>query len=592
MSKGLVDLCIESATKNSSTIDKWRRQRRTLERMPPHLAQALLRRLLDRRLVSPSLLEVFQYCIEEIDLKGETPVDAEWMAYLGAFRYLRMLNVADCRGINSSALWAITGMNSLKELDLSRCVKFTDTGVAHLLSISNLEKLHLSETGLTANGVAHLSLLKKLSVLDLGGLPVTDMALRSLQVLTKLEYLDLWGSKVTDEGVTVLKLFPKLSYLNLAWTSVTKLPNLPSLTCLNMSKCTIHSIFKGESDIKTLKLEKLLVPGATFSKIHDAFSFIELTGLRFLDMSNSSVDDFWFLSKLEALVHLDLSFSKIGDDSLKLIARVGGNVKVLNLSNTRVSSAGIGTIVGNVPNIEILLLSHTDINDLALPYIGLMPSLRAVDFSNTKIKGLTDFAQHESDQVPSLTALQNLRHLERLNLEETQLKDEALWPLSSLHGLHTLSLKSNFLTDISLATLSSLSGLKFLALRGAVLTNSGLDSFNTPPLLEILDLRDCWLLTEQAISMFCQNHPKIEVRHEQAKNYFNDHSSAIRGNVKNSHRKSKRTKMPLVRSRLQKEGFVDERLKYSRQELLELQFSPLSRVTLHNHNVLPKMLTE
>ncbi|MCL7029420.1 hypothetical protein MKW94_009471, partial [Papaver nudicaule] len=49
---------------------------------------------------------VFQYSVEEIDLKNEN-VDAEWMAYIGGFVSLRTLNLADCRAINSSALWPI-----------------------------------------------------------------------------------------------------------------------------------------------------------------------------------------------------------------------------------------------------------------------------------------------------------------------------------------------------------------------------------------------------------------------------------------------------------------------------------------------------
>lgn len=74
-------------------------------------------------------------------------------------------------------------MATLKEVDLSRCVKVTDAGIRHLLSISTLEKLRVSETGLTADGIALLASLLNLSVLDLGGLPVTDKALNSLQVL-------------------------------------------------------------------------------------------------------------------------------------------------------------------------------------------------------------------------------------------------------------------------------------------------------------------------------------------------------------------------------------------------------------------------
>ncbi|XVF12981.1 hypothetical protein REPUB_Repub08aG0167200 [Reevesia pubescens] len=152
---------------------------------------------------------VFKYSVEDIDFRGENCVDAEWMAYLGAFRYLRSLNLADCHRINNSAIWSLVGMTGLKEVDLSRCMKVSDPGVRHLISISTLEKLWISETGITANGVVLLSSLKNLSVLDLGGLPVTDTTLDSLQALTKLQYLDLWGSKISNKGALVLQRFPK-----------------------------------------------------------------------------------------------------------------------------------------------------------------------------------------------------------------------------------------------------------------------------------------------------------------------------------------------------------------------------------------------
>lgn len=53
----LVSMCIEAATESAAAVETWRRQRRTLERMPSHLADALLHRLLRRRLLFPSLLE-------------------------------------------------------------------------------------------------------------------------------------------------------------------------------------------------------------------------------------------------------------------------------------------------------------------------------------------------------------------------------------------------------------------------------------------------------------------------------------------------------------------------------------------------------
>lgn len=74
-------------------------------------------------------------------------------------------------------------MDNLKELHLSRCSKISDSGIKHIISIQSLEKLHISEIGLTSAGVNLLSSLCNLDLLDLGGIPVTDEALLSLQVL-------------------------------------------------------------------------------------------------------------------------------------------------------------------------------------------------------------------------------------------------------------------------------------------------------------------------------------------------------------------------------------------------------------------------
>jgi len=55
------------------------------------------------------LCRVFQRCVEEVDLRGEANVDAEWVAYLGGFCNLRSLNLAECRSLNNHALWPVSG---------------------------------------------------------------------------------------------------------------------------------------------------------------------------------------------------------------------------------------------------------------------------------------------------------------------------------------------------------------------------------------------------------------------------------------------------------------------------------------------------
>jgi hypothetical protein len=80
------------------------------------------------------------------------------------------------------------GMGTLEELDLSRCSRISDAGIKHIASIDSLEKLHLSDTGLTDNGVMLISALKNLQFLDLGGIHMTDKALWSLQVYVLMMY--------------------------------------------------------------------------------------------------------------------------------------------------------------------------------------------------------------------------------------------------------------------------------------------------------------------------------------------------------------------------------------------------------------------
>lgn len=186
-------------------------------------------------------------------------------------------------------------------------------------------------------------------------------------------------------------MFPRLSFLNLAWTNVTKLPRMSSLECLNLSNCTIDSILELNED--KAPLLKLSLSGTTFVNEAEAFLFIEKSFLSFLDLSNTSFNSFIFLPEMKALENLDISSSIMRDDTIEMVACIGANLRNLNLSNTRISSAAVGILAGNLPNLEILSLSGTQIDDAAMSYISMMPSLKAIDLSNTEIKGMNPSKQ-------------------------------------------------------------------------------------------------------------------------------------------------------------------------------------------------------
>lgn len=591
MESVLINMCVDAATESRDSVEKWRRQRRSLQRLPSNLAEALLLSLLRRRLMFTSLLEVFKNTLEKIDLSGQSTVDLEWMAYLGAFPYLHSLNLAGCPRVSSSAIWPLAGTKNLKKLDLSRCPKITDAGIKHLLSIPTLEELSISQTGVSADGVSLLSSLRNLSMLDLGGLPVSDVALCSLQVLTELQYLDLWGSEVSNEGAALLEKFPKLIFLNLAWTKVTKLPVLSSIMCLNMSNCTTHSIFEGHGD--KVRLTKLILTGATIVDVSEALSYVDTSFLTLLDVSNSSLQAFNFLSCLVALEHLDLSSCPISDDFIQMIAYIGAKLKFLNLSNTRVSSAGVGVLVGRVPNLETILLSNTPTEDRAISHLCAMPSLKVINLSGTYVKGQIQQLGFGRDTVPSLAELQNLSCLEMLYIENTQLRDASLIPLSMLHKLTHLCLGGP-LTDMSLCLFSSIQNLIHLSLHDAVFTGLGLNSFKPPSNLKVLDLSGCWLLTKDDLLSFCQRNPQIEVKHElyhfvPSEQSISKHLSPSGIATKTRQSKKKERKLLILPRMLKKDDFIDQRLKYSREELLALQPSSRSLVANNEGNMIPEM---
>lgn len=215
----------------------------------------------------------------------------------------------------------------------------------------------------------------------------------------------------------------------------------------------------------------------------------------------------------------------------------------------------------------------------------------------------------ESQQISelSLVALHSLNHLKKLDLEANQLEDEVLGPLLKLQGLKELSLKGTRFTDSSLCTLSSLSNLINLSIGDTVLTNGGLNSFKPPAMLKLLDLRGCWLLTQNAILLFHNKYPQIEVRHELV------HISPVDQDASNqpspSQKGQKQQKSPksqiqskeetvigvespfLLESSCRSSNFsyshpirfnffiysdVDQRWKYSRSELLALEHSTLT----------------
>ncbi|KAK8955705.1 hypothetical protein KSP40_PGU021175 [Platanthera guangdongensis] len=577
--------CFAAARKARARVARWRRDRSSLDQLVSRAIGSRHRELATKR------LSLISSSTDSEDYRDALSVRGSMSSICICKRTLFLIQFFFYGSTLTVLFFNVLGHSRLKELDMSRCSKITDAGIKQLLSIKSLRKLEVFQTGQQDNDVAKVSHIKKMGLLDKGLIRRSDSALNSLYVLTKLEYLDIWGSEISNIGATALEKFPMLNYLNIAWTKVTRLPNLP-ITSLNISKCGIHSIVYRD-DKSIAPLSKLVATGATFFDADEVFSCLQPGCLKFLDISRSNVNSFNFAVNLQGLEHLDLSYCQLTDGLMEQVATIGENLSYLDLSNTKITSHSLSILTGCVQNLENLSLSHSLVDDASLAYISMMPCLRVVDLSCTRIRGFVYSNRENSEKMLSLSELQNLTHLVSLNLEDTKVIDEALQPLSLLTELEYLYLKSDFLTDISLHALSSLQKLRFFGFRGCVITDYGLLSYRTPPLLSVFDLRGSWLLSADAISSFRRKHEQIEVRHEHVNSLFVDENVSYGLPAPLTTTKATLSRLGTEKSSKRPSftsSFADERIKYSAEELLELKSSPGSRCTREDLDLVPGML--
>jgi hypothetical protein len=91
------------------------------------------------------------------------------------------------------------------DVNLSGSSRPTDTTLAEVGRLNQLQRLWLNDASVTDAGLPHLKGLTNLSTLGLGGAQVTDAGLAHLKGLTKLSRLGLNGTQVTDAGMSELK---------------------------------------------------------------------------------------------------------------------------------------------------------------------------------------------------------------------------------------------------------------------------------------------------------------------------------------------------------------------------------------------------
>ncbi|MDX1564461.1 MAG: c-type cytochrome domain-containing protein [Phycisphaeraceae bacterium] len=130
-----------------------------------------------------------------------------------------LLNI-DFRGVadktdNTSLKKLLPLKQQVAWLNLAK-TKITDSGLATLAQMPNLNQLHLEKTSIGNAGLAHLKGADNLEYLNLYGTQVSDAGLAHLAGLKNLKKLFVWQSKVTKEGAKKFSATHKV-YVNNGW---------------------------------------------------------------------------------------------------------------------------------------------------------------------------------------------------------------------------------------------------------------------------------------------------------------------------------------------------------------------------------------
>lgn len=214
----------------------------------------------------------------------------------------------------------------------------------------------------------------------------------------------------------------------------------------------------------------------------------ELRDLKFLDISQTTIEDLSPISNITFLETLNLSSTPTA--AIKFI-KYSDRLRDLDISNTQIEDISELT---NLTNLQVFKASNTAIQSFAV--LNQFKSLKDLDLSESgfnTIENIKDLAVLESlslskNYILNYSLLSKISSLISLNLSETNFED--LSPLSSMTNLVHLDITACNISDLS--PVASLTSLKTIAADETKISQEEATQFvrNHPDILLIHHVKD------------------------------------------------------------------------------------------------------
>lgn len=355
---------------------------------------------------------------------------------------------------------SFTVLHQLETLDIghNKLESITDETICHL---SSLKVLNMTQNDLTSvitfvNKSGITNCLSSLSELDASYNKISVVAKRDLQNFKSLRLLNLAHNNIYDIDATVLTQFGKLQIIDLSNNELTLLPT---------------KLFQDSPDIRELYLR------------------------------NNSISDLppSIFTGLQQLVILNLSFNKIASSSLVTETFVDLiRLVILDLSGNKLTSLN-STLFQSQYSLQMLFLSHNDIDIIAENTFSSLFNLYTLDLSHNCLKHLDIFTLNglyvlnalrlSSNSIYSIhpDAFKNCSSVEDLTLHGNNLSHIPT-ALRSLQFLKSLNLNNNSMNDLNNSSFQDLKQLRHLSLSQNQLGNLTRETFKHLISLKSIDL--------------------------------------------------------------------------------------------------------
>jgi len=214
----------------------------------------------------------------------------------------------------------------------------------------------------------------------------------------------------------------------------------------------------------------------------------QLTNLKSLNLSKTSIDDLNPIRNLTELVELDLSYTKIKD---LLPLKYSSKLVKLNLTQTEVADI---SVIQKMPKLQYLELSAAPVADfLPLASLGELVHLNLEATKITSLAPLENLVQLtdlvvSGTPVQDLTSLKGLKALKTLDLDSTRIVN--VGPLSSLENLKVLHVSYTMISDLQ--PLQKLTHLERIYCDKTLVKKEMADAFmaTNPKVLVVFDSED------------------------------------------------------------------------------------------------------